>query len=97
MEKTFKRFLVGYVAAGHTTTEEAMKELNTISKEFVKTLKPDYLFTSNAVEMFEEVLEESISEENKGFFGYKFDKWRYIQLLEDWIRHLIETSDREQA
>ena len=86
MEKTFKRFLVGYVAAGHTVTEEAMKELNTISKEFVKTLKPDYLFTSNAVEMFE----ESISEENKGFFVYEFDKCRYTQYLENWIRYLIE-------
>ena len=89
METTFKRFLIGYVSAGHTLDDEAEDELNNLTDQFINWLDPHYLFTENATSTYIEFLDENMSEANKHFFKFKFNKCRYVDFLEKWIKHLI--------
>ena len=90
METTFKRFLIGYIAAGRTYDDSAMEELENLTNEFINWMDPHYCFTSNATSAYCEFLYERMSEENKHWFPLRFDKDRYVNLLEKWIRHLLE-------
>ena len=89
MEETFKRFLTGYVSARHTVDREAMDELINLTDQFINWLDPQYCFTENAVSTYIEFLDDNMSEANKHFFPLRFDKCRYVDFLEKWIRHLI--------
>ena len=96
MEETFHDFLFGYVAAGYTMDLDADDELNRLTKRFINWLDPRYIFTETAVETYVEFLDEKMSETNRHFFGFRFDKDRYVRLLEDWIRHLINKNKNTQ-
>ena len=89
MEETFKSFLIGYVSAGHTVDREAMDELINLTDQFINWLDPHYCFTENATTTYLEFLEENMSDANKHFFCLVFDKCRYVDFLEKWIKHLI--------
>ena len=90
MEETFKRFLIGYVVAGHTLDDEAEDELNNLTNDFINWLDPRFCFTENAVSTYIEFLDERLSDENRHWFPIRFDKDRYVDLLEKWIRHLVK-------
>jgi len=91
MEETFKCFLIGYVSAGHTVDREAIDELANLTDEFINWLDPHYCFTENATSTYLEFLDENMSDTNKHFFGNMlFDKCRYVDNLEKWIKHLIK-------
>ena len=92
MEKTFKRFLIGYVSAGHTLDDEAEDELNNLTNDFINGLDPRFCFTENAVSTYIEFLDERLSDENRHWFPIRFDKDRYVDLLEKWIRHLVKVE-----
>ena len=92
MEDKFKRFLVGYVSAGHTLDDSAQEELENLAYEFVNWLDPHYLFTENAISTFIEFLDERLSDENKHWFPLRFDKCRYVEHLEKWIRRLLKVD-----
>ena len=86
----FKRFLVGYVSAGHTLDDSAQEELENIAYEFVNWLDSNYLFTEQGTRVYIEFLDERLSDENRHWFPLRFDKDRYIRHLEKWIRHLVK-------
>ena len=89
MKETFRQFLVGYVSAGHTVDESIMDELRTLSDEFVQSIYPGYYFTSNATDLFIEFLNERLSDENRHWFPLRFNEERYIDMLENWIKYII--------
>ena len=96
MEETFHDFLFGYVAAGHTMDTDANDELNRLTKEFINWLDPGYIFTETATETYIEFLDEKMSETNRHFFVFRFDRDRYVRHLENWIRHLINDKKNTQ-
>ena len=93
MKGTFNWFLITYLSKGHTLTIPAIQELNELTNEFLDELSSESYFTTNAVLDYLEFLNDSMSEGNKHFFNFEFDKWRYIEILEDWIRTLIESQN----
>ena len=88
MEETFKRFLIGYVSAGHTLTDEAQDELEFLANEYVDSIERQFCFTSNATDLFLYYLREFMSEANQNLFNLSFDEKRYITHLEGWIKRL---------
>ena len=92
MEETFKRFLIGYVSAGHTVDQDVIDELSNLTDEFINWLDPHYCFTENATSAYIEFLDENLSESNRHWFPLRFDKCRYVDMLEKWIKHLIENK-----
>lgn len=96
MEEQYSDFLITYVSAGHTMTLEADNELDHLTEQFINWLDPLYCFTENALETYIEFLDEKMSETNRHFFVFRYDKYRYIQHLENWIKHLINDSKNAQ-
>ena len=96
MEDTFKRFLVGYVSAGHTLDDSAQEELEDLADKFVKSVYPQYIFTSNATDLFVHDLRQEMSIDNQSFFKLSFNESRYVKHLEDWIRYLSESNSKER-
>ena len=90
MEDSFKKFLIGYVSAGHTVDDSVMEELNALTNEFINWLDPNYLFTENAIGAYIEFLKERLSDENRHWFPLRFDKHRYIDCLVNWIKYLLK-------
>ena len=96
MEDQFSDFLDTYVSAGHTVTLEADDELDHLTEQFINWLDPCYVFTETATETYIEFLDEKMSETNRHFFVFRFDRDRYIRHLENWIRQLINDKKNTQ-
>ena len=86
----FSDFLIGYVTAGHTVDDEVMKELNSLTNEFINNIYSDYFFTENATGAYIEFLDERLTDENRHWFPLRFDESRYVKHLEQWIRSLLK-------
>ena len=93
MKGTFNWFLIAYISEGHKLTVSAIQELNDLTNEFLYELKPESCFTTETVIDYLEFLNDSMSETNQHLFNFKFDKHRYIEFLESWIRTLIESQN----
>ena len=85
VKEVFKQFLIGYVAAGHTATSEALEELDKLTKNFVNSIPEDYYFKCDYVKLYCEHMLEVMSDENKGFFHFYLDKARYNRMLIDYL------------
>ena len=88
----FGDFLIGYVIAGHTVDDDVMEELNILTNEFISSIDSYYLFTENATGAYIEFLDERLSNENRHWFPLRFDKSRYVNHLEKWIRRLLKVE-----
>ena len=86
----FEDFLIGYVVAGHTVDDNVMEELNKLTDEFIKHLYSDYLFTEIGISAYIEFLDERLTDDNRHWFPLRFDKDRYIDHLEKWIRYRLK-------
>ena len=87
LREKFTYFLINYVSRGHTYIDDAMNELEQKTKEFVNSLYDEYLFCMDTVDLYCENMLCVMSEENKGFFHFVFNKNRYIQSLELEIKN----------
>ena len=89
MEETFKRFLIGYVSAGHTVDDSVLEELDRLTDEYIKGFYSDYqYFTEDSVRFYLEVLEWNLSDDNKHWFPLRYDRQRYVNCLVNWIKKL---------
>ena len=91
MKEAFKTFLIGYLTAGHTVDDDVMEELNHFTDWFVSVIHEKHFFTSEAVEIYIEDLDQAISEKNRHWFPLEFNERRYIKTLESWIKNLVNT------
>lgn len=90
IKNKFKQFLIGYVSAGHTYTDDAMEELERLTDDFLNERDTDAYFRDIVVEAYCEEMNEKLSDENKGFFHCYYNETRYIQRLENYIKHIID-------
>ena len=93
INECFKDFLIGYVSAGHTTTSKAMKELNELTEKFVNNLPEHYCFKIDFVKLYCEHMLEIMSEENKGFFHFYFEKRRYYDMIVEFLFDIIKEKE----
>ena len=84
--QAFIDFLITYVVSGHTVDEDVMEELNKLTDEFVNNIYSCYFFTENAVGAYIEYLNERLTDENRHWFPLRFNKDRYAEHLEKYIR-----------
>ena len=83
----FNDFLIDYVVIGHTVNESVMEKLIKITDEFINNcIYSEYFFTENATIAYIEFLDERLCDEDKHWFPLRFDKDRYVEHLEKWIR-----------
>ena len=92
LEEKFKQFLIGYVSAGHTYTDEAMDELERLTDDFLNERDTDAYFRDIVVKAYCEEMNEKLSDENKHFSHCYYNKTRYIQHLEGYIKHIIKKN-----
>ncbi len=90
IQQHYFKFLEVYVMAGHTYTDEAKKEIDEITKEFVLNNEDDYYyFTRQDIKWYIEILKSTMSNENKSFFeaSMYFNEKRFEELLAKFIKH----------
>lgn len=89
-KELFKKFAFGYIAAGHTQTDESEEELKQLIAEFVENIIERDCFDRNTMLDLLYYVEEHITDENKGFYTYYMNDFRYTCHLEDYIKHVIQ-------
>ena len=92
-KELFIDFLINYVSVGHTTTDEAMDELRAATQSYVNSLLPYCYFNWDYVELYCESAPTLMSESNRGFFHFYFNKNRYIDFLQNEIIRLCHKID----
>jgi len=90
----FKRFLIGYVSNRCTVSTSAIRELIRLTDEFLDDLMPDYYFDEYSVSDYVQTMKEQLSDENKHFFKLEHKRRDYIELLEQYIKTLIENPEK---
>ena len=90
IKKQFGKFLIGFILKGHTTTDEALEEIEELTDKYLQTV-PDHLyFDDDMVRDYIDFMKQNISEENIGFPHLYFQTRRYIDLLQNYVKHYIK-------
>ena len=92
MEDLFCNFLINFVSAGHTVDAPAINELDDLTHRFLFNLNPECFFGTPAVQTYLDYLDEHMSDLNRHLFCFRFNKWRYIFYLENYLRQLISNQ-----
>ena len=99
MEDVFCAFLVNFVSAGHTVDTggaargagdaPAINELDDLTHRYLFNLNPECFFSMPTVQTYLDYLNDHMSNLNRHFFCFRFNKWRYIMHLENYLRQVI--------
>ena len=85
----FRQFLIGYIAAGHTTTIEALEELGNLTDDFLKNLDKKYYYDEITLYDYFDYLKEHMSNKNIGFFHLYFNEDRYKNMLISYLKKYL--------
>ena len=73
----FKKFVFGFIAAGHTQTEESEAELKQWINKFVDTLNEEDCFDRNTMFDILVYVENHMTDDNKSFYHYNLNDFTY--------------------
>lgn len=86
----FRQFLIGYVAAGHTTTIEALEELGNHTDDFLKNLDKKYYYDEITLYNYFDYLKEHMSNDSIGFFHLVYNEERYKDFMASYLRKYLK-------
>ena len=89
IKELFKQFVFGYIASGHTQTEESEQELKRLIAEYVEDMSDYYCFSKNTLLDILDYVEHNISDDNKDFYNYYLTDNRYTNQLEIFLKYII--------
>ena len=96
-KELFKKFVFGYISAGHTQTDESIKELKQLIAKFVDTCDDEDCFDRNTMIDILNYVKKHISDENKGFYHYCLNDYHYYFQLEDYIKYIIKVFNKNNS
>ena len=97
IKELFKFFVFGYIAAGHTQTEESEAELKRLIDEWCDDLHDEDCFDRNAMIDIIEYVEHKISDENKSLYRFHLIDFNYICHLEKFIKYVINICNKNNC
>ena len=89
MTNYFKQFLIGYVSAGHTISDEAHEEIKKLTTNFINIIDKENYYREIALHQYFEYLKEHMSDENIGFFHLYFNENRYKNIMSSYLRKYL--------
>ena len=87
INNTPMRFLIGYVCAGHTTTDELNEKLDELTEKFVMSTDKDRYYTRWWLEYYLEYLEQNLDEDLKGPLTMRYFQRRHMDLMATYLRN----------
>ena len=90
----FKQFVLGYIAAGHTQTDESESELKRLIAEWCDGLHDENCFDRCSMYDILDYVEHNISDDNKFLYSYNFHEYKYTSLLEKYIKYAIKLFNK---
>ena len=93
IKELFKKFVFGYIAAGHTQTDESEAELKQWIDKFVDTCNEEDCFDRNTMFDILDYVEEHMTDDNKSFYRYNLNDFTYTCHLEHYIKYAIKVCN----
>ena len=93
IKEVFKRFVHGYISAGHTVWDESEEEVKRLIDEWVEDYNDEDCFTYYSINGALDYVKHNITDEYKGLYHYYFNQKQYIDLLQDYLKHYIKFSN----
>ena len=90
----FKQFAFGYIAAGHTQTDESEAELKRLIAEWCDDLNEEDCFDRNAMFDILDYVEDHMTDDNKFFYRYNLNDFTYTCHLEKFIKYAINICNK---
>ena len=97
VKELFKKFVFGFITAGHTQTHDSEAELSRWIDKFVDTLNEEDCFDRNTMLDILDYVEEHMSNEascnqtmsDKSFYRYNLNDFTHTCQLERYIKYVI--------
>jgi len=90
----FKKFVFGFISAGHTQTEESRTELKRLIDEWCNDLQDEDCFERKTMFDILDYVEHNISDENKSLYHYNLNDFTYTCDLEKYIKYAINICNK---
>ena len=94
IKELFKKFVFGYIAVGHTQTEESEAELRQWIDKFVDELNEEWCFNNYTMCSVLCYVEINMSDENKSLYHYNLNDFTYTCDLEKYIKYAINICNK---
>ena len=95
IKELFKQFVFGYIAAGHTQTDESEAELKKWIATFIDTLDDNDCFDRCTMLDILDYVEDHMSDDNKQFYRYYLQDFTYNTQLENYIKYIVKLFNKD--